>query len=149
MVIRVSFSEVLIFRGRYWSNLWNSISHYKTLDLHISIESMYKLRCVVWNWWIWSSIGSKLSLGKDGKGECGCRIEGNIIYFLLTIRRQVILHSKWRRMNTTPNIGIGSVILLIHRFGTHPSGPSEILVDGEFQLLKTFLEVHFNVLFHE
>ena len=48
-----------------------------------------------------------------------------------------------------PNIGIKLVILVIHRFGTHPSGPSEILVDGEFQLLKTFLEVRFNTIFYK
>ena len=47
------------------------------------------------------------------------------------------------------NIGIRLVKLLTHRFGTHPSGPSEILVDGEFQLLKAFLEVHFNILLYE
>ena len=29
------------------------------------------------------------------------------------------------------------------RFGTHPSGPSEVLVDGKYELLKTFLEVCF------
>ena len=29
------------------------------------------------------------------------------------------------------------------RFGTHPSGPSEVLIDGKYELLKTFLEVCF------
>lgn len=29
----------------------------------------------------------------------------------------------------------------IRRFGTHPSGPSEVFVDGKYELLKTFLEV--------
>ena len=30
---------------------------------------------------------------------------------------------------------------MIYRFGTHPSGPSEILVNGEYLLLKSFIEV--------
>ena len=117
-------------------------------------STMYKLHCVVstfyspstpFHWLISFILGPKLSLGKSWSWKPCCSLEGILSIFCSlgpTLGcRWFHLWSLWRQALRWILVYLLIFISNPFRFGTHPSGPSSIEVDGQIVPLKDYLNV--------